>query len=452
MLRSHLLFLLLFFHFSIPCISQCLTAPPPPACTGTEPALADNETLGSGVTKWYYGATATINSLTIQGGTLVVCGDLTIDKFYITTGTIFVRPGARFVIGSGLGSGLILNGGCAIYNYGTMDVQRNLSLENGATPSTPNIIINATRTSIFRVPFQYFVINSTYSWFVNNGLSEFGGLITDQYSTASSVCLGSTSIMRMSTLINKTANSYVVSDGAACVYVSQTSVFNNRLTNSPSLYACLSSSHSSYSGCGGCPANNWGAGHVVTGCTSCSALGVLGTEFIDLSVATISAGNKLSWQMTGSSQPGIFSIERSTDGLHYSTLSDIPVIENTAASFNYIDKSPVPGYNYYMIKYINSDKTTIKSKPVRVSSLPPDGFTIHPMPFERTFSITFSKEIKPEKVIITDITGKNINIKYTIDSYAGNIEVDVLEQISDGIYIVHVRSDKNTMARTIFKQ
>lgn len=452
MMKSHLLFLLLLLCLSTPCFTQCLTALPPPACNGAEPALADNETLNTGTTKWYYGPTATLNSLTLQGGTLVVCSDLTIDKFYMTGGTIFIRPGARFVIGSGIGSGLTLNGNCAIYNYGTMDVQRNLSLDNGATASTPNIIINATSTSIFRVPFQYFVINNAYSWFVNNGLAEFGGVITDQYSSPSSVCLGSGSVMRMNILINKTSNSYVVPSGAGCVSVAQTSIFNNRLTGNTNLYACLSASHSSYSGCGGCPANNWGAAQVMTGCVSCNMLGVLDIKFIDLSVSAITTGNKLQWEIKDVLKTGAFSIERSADGIHYSPIGNMPVAAGITASFNYIDKSPLTGYNYYMIKYIRSDNTTINSKAVRVSSLPQNGFIISSMPFDRSFSISFSREIEPEKVILTDIMGRNINIKYTVESYTRSMEVEVLDDIAPGIYIVHIRSDKNTMAKTILKK
>jgi hypothetical protein len=74
------------------------------------------------------------------------------------------------------------------------------------------------------------------------------------------------------------------------------------------------------------------------------------------------------------------------------------------------------------------------------------------MPFDRSFSISFSREIEPEKVILTDIMGRNINIKYTIESYARSMEVEVLDDIAPGIYIVHIRSDKNTMAKTILKK
>jgi hypothetical protein len=152
--KTIFLSLLLISCLSLSSFSQCLTSLPPPACNGTEPLVTDGETLNGGTTKWYYGATAMINSLTLDGGTLVVCGDLTVDKFYMDRGTIFIRPGGRFVIGSGVGAGLQFKGDCSIYNYGTCEVQRNLSLENNATAATPNKVINASSSSVFKCPIN----------------------------------------------------------------------------------------------------------------------------------------------------------------------------------------------------------------------------------------------------------------------------------------------------------
>lgn len=452
MMKSHLLLLLLSLQ-AFTALSQCLVALPPPACTGSEPSLANNETIATGTTKWYYGPTATLNNLSLQGGTIVICSDLTIDHFSMTSGTIYVRPGARFVIGSGSGAGLTLNGNCTIYNYGTMDVQRNLSMDAGATAASPNIIINAIPGAIFRVPFQYFVINNQYSWFVNNGTAEFGGLITDQNAIQNSVCLGNGSITRMNVLINKPANAYKVDWGNACVYVAQTSIFNNRLTTNNNLYACLSSGHNSYSGCGGCPANNWGSANVITGCSSCMALGVLDAAFIDLHVTTVSSGNELSWSLSGSPAKGTFSIERSADALHYTPIRTIDVAANvsTTTTFHHTDKSPLPGYNYYMIKFINNDKAGVNSKAVRVSSVPPQSLLISPMPFQQQFTITFPIDTHPEKIIVTDITGRNIAIRYSIHAVSNKAEVELLEDVADGMYILHVKAGNTTMARTILK-
>ena len=453
MRKAIFIFLLLFICRPPTIFSQCLTAPPPPDCYGTELLVVDNEILNEGTTKWYYGSTVILNSLTLNGGTLVISGNLTVDKFYMDSGAIYVRPGARFVIGGGIGAGLVLKGNSSIYNYGTFEIQRNLSLENGyATAGKPNRVINATASSIFRMPNQYFVINNIYSWFVNNGVAEFWGIITDQQALPASVCLGKESNTHMAVLINKIAATYRVPDGTACVSVSQLSQFNNKLTNDQGLFACLGSSHNSYSGCGGCPANNWGAAQVFTSCAGCSALTVLSTQFSSFTVVQSGNGeNKLSWQTSPVESNGLFKIERSGNGKNYQALDSFIVKETGASLFNSVDKNPMGENNYYMIKYINpATGVTINSKPVKVFSENINGFTVYPVPFDNKFFIGYVADI--EKIILTDMAGRNIAIRHSTRRDTQLIEVEVLEKIESGIYIIHIRTGKNSMAKTIFKK
>jgi len=457
MFKTCFLFLVLFFSVSR-ISSQCLTAPSPPVCTGSEALLTDNETLDTGTTKWYYGGAVTMNSLTLDGGTLIVCGDLTIDKFYMDRGTIFIRPGARFVISSGIGAGLILRGDSYIYNYGTFEVQRNLSLENGhSTAATPNVIINATTSSVFKMPNQYFVINDSFSWFVNNGSAEFWGVITDPQASANSVCLGNSSTTQMAVLINKVQNTYVTPLGNACLHVRQFSQFYNQLSNSHSLFVCLGASHSSDSGCipFGCQPNNWGAAQVFTNCAGCSALGVLGVQFISFTIMTNSYGfNSLEWQLSGAKQHHIFKVERSADGIRYAPIDSFIVNDENRIQFNSIDKNPLPGTNYYMIKYIDPvTGKTVNSKTEKIFFEKSGAdLTIYPIPFDNKFFISYGQGMLPEKIILTDITGRNIRISYSTKEIAGQIELCVMDRIEPGIYIIHLRTSKKYIAQTIMKR
>ena len=442
---------LLLFAFSVPgAMAQCITAPAPPDCLGTEPLITNNETLSGGTTKWFYGATTTFSTLTINGGTLVVCGDLTVDQFYMTSGKIFVRPGARFVIGSGLGSGLIFNADCQVYNYGTLEIQRNLSFDIGATAAQPTILVNATPSSVLKMSNQYFVINSPYSWFVNNGSAEFWGIITDAMSTPGSVCLGDGSSTRMAVLINKIADAYVVPSGTSCVNVYQLSQFSNRLTNTPNLYVCLGNTHNSYSGCGGCPANNWGMAQIFTDCVNCGAISVLGTGFTNFNATHTGEGNRLQWSITPVETGSMCKVMRSSNGIHYFAIDSISVRDARSSFFTIVDKNPIPGNNYYMINYIEPGGRNFNSKTVKVIADTPNEFTIFPTPFKKQFYIKYNHKI--EQIILTDITGRNIPIRSYPYEGSSQLTVELLDHIQSGIYIVHIRTEKNTVARTIFKE
>lgn len=442
---------ILYFSFPFFLRAQCITAPPLPDCNGSESGVVDNESLNFGMSKWYYGPPTTFNSLTLNGGTLVVCGDLTVDKFYMDSGIIYVRPGARFVIGSGIGAGVILKGNSFIYNFGTLEIQRNLSLDNGyASASKPNLLINATRTSVFTMANQYLVINNPFSWFVNKGSAHCWGIITDAMSSPGSVCLGNGSTTRMSVLINKVANAYAAPHGNACVYVNQYSQFYGQLTAYPVLHVCLGSGHTSDTGCipFGCAPNNWGMAQVFTSCSGCAALGVLSTQFIDFSVDKNPHGTvNLSWKMNSTMPGGTFRILRSADGRRFIAIDSITASSQGQINFNSIDNDPIPGENYYMINYRDqSGAGSLNSQTMRVAI---ESLSIYPSPFKNKFFIQHGQADKPEKIIVTDITGRNIAAK-TIHKN-GITEVLLSAAIQPGIYVIHIQTSKNIIAKTIMK-
>ncbi|MEJ0101173.1 MAG: T9SS type A sorting domain-containing protein [Bacteroidota bacterium] len=457
MLKASLSLFLLFLLFSFTGFSQCLIPLPPPACNGTEPLVTDGDIVSGGTTKWYYGSAATISTVTLDGGTLVVCGDLTIDKFYITTGKIFIRPGARLVLGSGLGSGLQFKGDCAIYNYGTCEIQRNLTLENNAAAATPNIVFNALSTSVFLMTNQYFVINNAYSWFVNNGRAEYWGIITDSQASPASVCLGNGSSVKMAILINKVANSYTVPAGNACVHVFQLSEFYGKLTSSPTLYACLGSTHTSSTSCipFGCQPNNWGAAQLFTNCTGCAAVTIaLPLQFISFNAVCNGDGtNTLQWETDPAIREGMFTVLRSPGGEQYSAIDSIAIDKNNAPAFNLIDNHPLQGNNYYMIRYTNTHSgLMIRSRIAKVISKIKAGFNIYPVPFDDKFIINYEQGTAMQKILLTDMEGRDISIRYTNHAVSQSVEVTVLNKLQPGLYIIYMKTDKKIVVKPIFKQ
>jgi hypothetical protein len=276
--------------------AQCLIPPPLDSCNGTEPSLPDNDVLGVGIRKWYYGAAATYNSVTLRGGTLVVCGNLTFNNFNMDSGTVVIRPGGLLRIGGG--AGIVLRGNCNIYNYGTFECTSNLSLDpTWATPAKPNVVINATPSSIFKMSNQYFVINNTNSFFVNRGRAEFWGIITDFGAGSNSVCLGRFSEVRMAVLYNNRKHTYTAPEGSACVNVYQYSQFRDTLTRSMNINICLGAGHTSDASCipFGCKPNAWGTTNIFNFCDQCAGLQLLSKPTTpDRSVETQSADINIS--------------------------------------------------------------------------------------------------------------------------------------------------------------
>jgi hypothetical protein len=372
------------------------------------------------------------------------------------SGNIYVLPGASLVIGSGIGAGLVLRGNSAIYNYGTVEIQRNLSLDNGwATTAKPNLIINATSSSVFKMSNQYLVINNPYSWFVNNGSAEFWGIITDNQSVAASVCLGNNSSTRMAMLINKVANAYTVPSGSACVNVYQWSQFYNPLTSSTNLLACVSGSYTSDTGCipFGCQPNYWGAAQVFTNCTGCNTLILLETGFTSFVAKALNNGsNHLEWQWAAKNPMQRFLIQRSANGASFTTIDSIRA-QNQQSIFYIDDKNPLPGNNYYMISSMDPHTDhTINSKIVNVYREHPQTFTFYPIPFSEKLFIRYSTGERPEKIVLKDVHGKAIKMHFFAHEYARQVELKILEPLAPGIFVIHIQTSRQIYSKTIVRQ
>jgi len=449
------IFTLLFIACTSPSkiYSQCLTAPTA-SCSGSEPILTDNETLAAGITKRYNGATASFNSLTMNGGTLIVCSDLTIDKFSMDSGTIFIQPGARFVIGNGIGYGLGLKGNSYIYNYGTLEVMRNLSLENGwATSAKPNVLINASLASVLKMQNQYFVINNANSWFVNRGKAEFHGIITDPQASPKSVCLGSGSETKMTVLYNKVKNSYFAPEPYACVSVSEYSQIWDTLTNNHYINVCLGMTHRTDSSCmpWGCKPS-WGQATVFRGCTNCSVIMVLTNSFLSFAVQEKPAGNMIHWELEHFATTASMYVEASTDGQHFTTVHSLKGSDqNNTKKYSVFDANALPGIKYYRVKYVDSlldfvDYTTV----IKLGRKQPASLLIYPNPFTEKIFVSLPGKYPSVLATIESAQGIQITRQYLFKEGSA-WEIDMPSKAPPGIYFVTLVAGSNTWKQKIIK-
>ncbi len=434
---------------------QCLTAPTA-SCNPGGPLVTNGEVLNAGTTKWYYGPVATYNMLTLKGGTLVVCGDLTIDKFYMDSGKIFIQPGARFVIGNGEGAGLPLRGNSYFYNYGTFEVLRNLSFENGwASPAKPNVLINAGTGSILKMNNQYFVINNANSWFVNKGKAYFHGLITDPQASARSVCLGKGSETKMTVLYNKVKNSYFAPEPFACVNVSEFSQLWDTLCNAnPYINMCLGLTHRTDSTCmpWGCKPN-WGMCNLFRGCVSCATIQVLPTGFISFYAEQHPDGNALYWRMENPSATGRFDVETSSDSRQFSTLHSFAANNpQPIAEYAWFDAVIRTGINYYRVKYVDTaSKFTAYTAVIKAIQKPSSAVRVYPNPFHDRLLLSVPGELASVQVRIINAQGQLIGQQQA--RLPGNKwELKLPPSMAAGIYFISIAAGGKCWKQKIIKQ
>lgn len=265
------------FLLSLSSFSQCLPAIPDTAvCTGTEPLVLDNEIIGAGTTKYYYGGAAVFNSLRIQsGGKLIVCGELQVNDFGMQGGTLVITRNGRLTLNTSGGASMIFSGDCAVYSTGYLKILSNLVLDGPdawTNPALPNIVWIG-RTGMIDMPHTYFVLQKGNCFFVNKGTANFSGIIGSALTDASSVCLGDRSRMYLSLLENRRLNSYIAPEGPACVFIRMWGFSYANLTTWPSVFVCRAPSYCN----GGCGAGtqNWGGASLLNSCSSCMGMFLL---------------------------------------------------------------------------------------------------------------------------------------------------------------------------------
>ncbi len=112
----------LFAVISLRTTGQC--TPPggvPVVACGTGTPLTDNVTISSGIFSAVSGSFSGVN---VDGGTLVLCGTVTIINFNLHTGSVVINPGASATFNGNFNT----NGG-GFYNLGSTTFNTDVSLQ-----------------------------------------------------------------------------------------------------------------------------------------------------------------------------------------------------------------------------------------------------------------------------------------------------------------------------------
>jgi len=436
--------------------AQCLTAPPvPAACTGAETLATDGSTINTATTRWFYAGSATsYDNLTMNGGTLIVCGDLIVDKFFFFSGTIFIRPGARFAIGTGTGSDM--QGNCAIYNYGTLELYRSIGMKNiHASALQPNVIINATSTAVFNINNNYLVIDNPFSWFVNNGNANFHGLVLDPGCAAGCICMAANSQFHIDHLVNKTFNTFNAPSGGACFSVTQLSQFCEQLTTNPSVYVCINPGHNTDSTClvAGGKHNAWGNAQVFNVCPGCNTITILPMRFTSFTVRANAGSYRLQWKASGATANTVFRVERSIDGNRFTSIETTAIHEISPGTFYCVDEHPSNSNNYYHITCINPGTGLANSSMIVMArNVDYMSLKVYPNPFPNRFYVSLTGREPVSGVTLTSLDGQHIAIDYIWNKGSAGIDILVRQKITPGMYTLRVETTTSVYTQKITRQ
>lgn len=160
---------------------------------------------------------------------------------------------------------------------------------------------------------------------------------------------------------------------------------------------------------------------------------------------------KINWTAINEAANSSYEIEKSSDAVHYTTLTRIQAAVSNATGKNYsaIDATPVIGKNYYRLVQIDWDdkKTYSVVKMVDISESDRSMVKVYPNPATSSFTIkTEAVSDQQRNVVITDLSGRVVKTFALSTSGVQNVITDGLQK---GTYFIQITNNKNSKVTKI---
>ena len=331
--------LLLLFHAHC-AYSQCTAAPiAAAACSGGNGAASDGLTISTGTTYWV-NSSAVFSALTLNGGTLRICGSLIVSNFSVgnSGGNLIIESGGSLTVGT-MSS---INGGLTFINRGTFTNTTGFSIQN------TNHIYNELSTSVMSISGTV-TFPSSSTTVVNRGTISFSSL---SYSAGTgSFCLQDNSITNIGILDNEATNSFTYSGGGfpACINISGSANLGHDLAGSSKIHVCKGGAVPVTGGAKTNPGGGWGSAILTNNCSSCAT--VLDLSIDNFTAIATTGGIEIKWEAnTDALASGLFYVERSTDGSSFQTIATVAPIYGQSSYRTNDDAMPAAPVQYYRVK------------------------------------------------------------------------------------------------------
>ncbi len=175
----------------------------------------------------------------------------------------------------------------------------------------------------------------------------------------------------------------------------------------------------------------------------------LPVEFISFEASVENSVTTLAWITASEENCREYDIERSTNGIHFETIGNIPCNNRTTLNeYLFNDVLPSAGRYYYRIHQKDIDGAALFSA-IRQVSLQDLVVRIQPNPFDEATTVRVEgAEDETIKISVTDLTGKTFHEEYFNSS--GTIRIG--NEFTSGIYILRLSYQNTVKNYKIVKQ
>lgn len=413
-------------------MSQC--APPVPApviACGTGIPLSDGVSINTGQTYFFNGVGGSFTNITVNGGTLLLCGSVSFSNINVNSGSIVINPGASVTFNGNFNAGTnnFFNAGTVVFNL--------------------NVAVQGANTFVYNESGGTITVNGTLAVFnsgvfINNGTATANDILIN---SGASICLGPNSTSHTASITNNQTNVVTVPTGTACVSYSNSFTGNNPITATSSLKICQMTGASAP-----VPAVP-GAAVITANCTTCTSLlgGVLPLKLVSFKGRYATDQAELEWTTAWEENVQSFIVERSKNGQAFEAIGEVKA-HNQPSTYKYT--TPLNGDSYFRLKMVDKDGRSTISSIVRLKSITTGlQLTLLSNPVTQSYadvSISVAKN-QLGHLLIVDNMGKPIRkIPVTLTNGTNNLRID-LNGVSVGNYYLYFNGklDKSSPVRLV---
>lgn len=161
---------------------------------------------------------------------------------------------------------------------------------------------------------------------------------------------------------------------------------------------------------------------------------------------------ELDWSIPATGNQDYFSIERSTDGLEFSSIG---TVEGDAHSldYQYVDMAPAPGSNYYRLAQLDVNGQIIYSQVAMVLNNVDGGVALqaYPNPASDVLNLSVVTASGKGQAALYDITGRVVQELDLAGMEAGTASMDVAH-LERGVYILRLSENGSIATRKVILQ
>lgn len=401
---------------------QCQTPPDAGSCTDCGTFISNN--INNNQT-YCYGGSGTASNINLSGGTLRICGKLSISNLNFSSGNLIIEAGGSLTL---TGGNLNLNGNCLISNRGSLIISRTITMQN-----SNNFLFNVGTDANLSIgdtddnTTKELVLNSSTSYFVNQGTADIEKLRVQAQAPANAVCLGAGATLNLINLQVDAAGQFAAPEGPAIISISGTAQLNSPLTSDANLYICEESG-----------ANLTGAGSFGAATMSCS-IGTFPVEWLAFDGVWDAnlGGVQLTWSTATEVNNAGFSIEQSLDGTAWQGTGSLPGAGNSSQPLTYeYFTSAQPGNVYFFrIRQSDFDGSFSYSQVLQINTTDQISCQVFPNPCHDVLHI---HQAGIQRLELVTAMGQVI---YTVDPSTRQIDLP-MHLFPSGIYVLRAAGDQ----------